>query len=275
MKILLSSGTLYKKSPWVVAEMAHRVGFDGIELVLGYGFQGVSGEKEIAATLKYGKIGGIHAPFYRLKGWGSPMESLRKTIDLAEKFRIPLVTFHPPRWLDLEFGFYRQLKHIRNFQERFGSRLLFIAIENMPVSHGHLKIGTYFLSRPETLIRFAENHNLYLTLDLTHLGTRESNFLADAIKIIETGRVKNIHFSDYGNGREHLYPGKGTLPLKALLATLKESHYNEAITLEVFPREIYGDFREMTDRLSKALEFIKSGVNPQMVFHPKEAMYGI
>jgi len=63
MKILLSSGTLYKKPPWVAAEIARRVGFDGIELVFGYGLQGSSGEKEIEAILKEGDIGSLHAPF--------------------------------------------------------------------------------------------------------------------------------------------------------------------------------------------------------------------
>ncbi len=275
MKFLLSSGTLYKKSPWVVAEIAHRVGFDGIELVLGYGFQGVNGEREIKATLKRGTIGSIHAPFYRLKGWGTPFEALQKTITLAEKFKIPLVTFHPPRWLDLEFGFFHHLKQVKDFQERFGNRFLSIAVENMPVSHGLLKIGTYFLSSPDALIKFATVHNLYLTLDLSHLGTRETDFLGDFQKIMATNRVKNIHFSDYKDGHEHLFPGRGHLPLKKVLETLKRTHYNETISLETFPREIEGDFREMTDRLTKALGFIKSGIEHQPRYSPKEAVYGI
>ncbi len=275
MKILLSTGTLYRKSPWVVAEIARRAGFDGIELILGYGFQNISGEKEIEAILKQGTIGGIHAPFYHLRGWGNMFESLLKTIDLAEKYRIPLVTFHPPRWLYLEFGFFQHLKQIPDFQKRFGNRFLSIAIENMPVSHGFFKIGTYFLSSPDTLIRFAEDHNLYLTVDLSHLGTRKKNFMKNLQKMIATNRVKNVHFSDYKEGREHLFPGKGTLPLTRVLETLKQTHYNGYITLETFPKEIEGDFREMTDRLSNALEFIKSEGKNLPTYCPKEAIYGI
>ncbi len=275
MKILLSSGTLYKKPPWVAAEIARRVGFDGVELVLGYGLQGSSGEREIETTLKEGHIGSLHAPFYKLKGWGNLFESLRKTIELAEKFRIPLVTFHPPRWLDLEIGFYRRLKGIQDFQDRFGNRFLSITIENMPVSHGPIKIGTYLLSRPETLIRFAETHNLYLTLDVTHLGTREKDFLEDVEKFLATGRIKNVHFSDYADGREHLFPGKGTLPLREVLETLGATHYNGAITLELFPKEIEGDFREMTDKLSQALDFIRKGLGISEETIPKETAYGV
>jgi len=275
MKILLSSGTLFKKPPWVAAEIAHRVGFDGIELVLGYGLQGSSGEKEIEATLKEGDIGSLHAPFYKLKGWGNLFESLLKTIELADRFKIPLVTFHPPRWLDLEIGFFRRLKRIRNFQETFGNRFLSITIENMPVAHGPVKVGAYFLSRPDALIRFAEAHNLYLTLDLTHLGTREKNFLEDVRKFLDTGRVKNVHLSDYVNGREHLFPGRGALPLREVLETLGATHYNGAITLELFPKEIEGDFREMTDKLSQALDFIRKGLGISEETIPKETAYGV
>jgi sugar phosphate isomerase/epimerase len=275
MKLLLSTGTLYKKSPWAVAEMARRAGFDGIELVLGYGFQGVSGEEEIASILKHGEIWGIHAPFYRIKGWGSLFDSFRKTIDLAERYRIPLVTFHPPRWVDLEFSFFRQLKQIKDFQAKFGSRFLSIAIENMPVSHGFFKIGTYFLSRPASLIEFAKAHNLYLTLDLTHLGTREKNFLENVRKFLATGRVKNIHLSDYKNGREHLFPGKGSLPLREVLETLHATHYNGAITLELLPREIEGDFREMLEKLTVALDFIRHGLGISEQNCPKETAYGV
>ncbi|RTZ92098.1 MAG: sugar phosphate isomerase/epimerase [Deltaproteobacteria bacterium] len=275
MNLLLSTGTLYKKPPWIAAEIARRVGFDGIELVLGYGLQGKSGEKEIEATLKEGTIGGIHAPFYPIKGWGSLFESLKKTVDLAEKFRIPLITFHPPRWLDLEFGFYRHLKQIRDFQDTFGSRQISIAIENMPVSHGLFKIGTYFLSNPDTLLKFAEAHNLNLTLDLTHLGTRERDFMETVRKFLATGRVKNVHFSDYDNGHEHLFPGKGSLPLEEVLETLRATHYNGAITLELFPREIEGDFREMTERLSEALQFIQRGIGLGEQNTPKETAYGV
>jgi len=275
VKVLLSTGTLFKKPPWVTAEIARRVGFNGVELVLGHGFQGSSGEEEIKKTLKACPIGGIHAPFYRLKGWGKLFESLQKTIALAERFRIPIVTFHPPRWLDLELGFYRDLKRVRDFQDTFGSRFLSVTIENMPVTHGTFKVGLYFLSKTDALIAFAERHNLDLTLDLTHLGTREKNFLGDVQRFLATGRVKNIHFSDYAGGREHLFPGKGILPLREVLESLRATHYNGAITLELFPREIEGDFREMTDRLTEALGYIREGLGFGDENSLKETAHGV
>ncbi len=275
MNLLLSTGTLYKKPPWVAAEIARRVGFDGVELVLGFGLQESSGEKEIERTLKEAEIGSLHAPFYRLKGWGTLFESLEKTVKLADKFRIPLVTFHPPRWLDLELRYYRNLKKVRDFQDTYGSRFLSVTIENMPAAHGPFKLGAYFLSGTDALIRFAEAHNLGLTLDLTHLGTWERNFLGEIKKFLATNRVKNVHFSDYADGHEHLFPGKGVLPLREVLETLNTTHYNGAITLELFPKEIEGDFREMTDKLAEALEFIREGMGISGENRLKETAHGV
>jgi len=275
IKILLSTGTLYKKPPWIAAEIASRVGFDGVELVLGYGFQDSDGDKEIATTLKEAPILSLHAPFYRLRGWGKPFESLQKTILLAERHSIPRVTFHPPRWLDLEFGFYRSLNRIRNFQRSFGKETLVITMENMPVTHGFFKIAPYFFSRPASLVAFAEMHNLLITMDATHLGTRERDFIGDVDLLLSSGRVQNVHFSDYANGREHLFPGKGVLPLQQLLETLKSTGYNGIITLELLPGEIEGDFRQMVDRLSEALAFIQTGLSGEASSRLKETTNGI
>ena len=275
IKILLSTGTLYKKPPWIAAEIASRVGFDGVELVLGYGFQDSDGEKEIEATLKQAPILSLHAPFYRLRGWGKPFESLQKTILLADRHFIPLITFHPPRWLDLEFGFYRTLNRIKNFQKSFGEESLAITMENMPVSHGFFRIAPYFFSNPATLISFVEAHNLFITLDATHLGTRERDFPGEVDLLLSSGRVRNVHFSDYANGHEHLFPGKGSLPLTWLLETLQTTGYNGAVTLELLPKEIEGDFRQMVDHLSAALAFIKNGLGMEKQTQARETAHGI
>jgi len=275
IKILLSTGTLYKKPPWIAAEIASRVGFDGVELVLGYGFQDSNGEKEIEVTLKQAPILSLHAPFYRLRGWGKPFESLQKTILLADRHFIPLITFHPPRWLDLEFGFYRALSQIKNFQKTFGEESLAITMENMPVSHGMFRIAPYFFSKPASLVSFVEAHNLFITLDATHLGTRERDFPGDVNLLLSSGRVRNVHFSDYANGHEHLFPGKGNLPLPWLLETLQATGYNGVITLELLPREIEGDFRQMVDHLSAALAFIKNGLGMETHSQARETAHGI
>jgi len=56
------------------------------------------------------------------------------------------------------------------------------------------------------------DHNLYLTPDLAHFGTQEKDFWGNFQKIMTTKWVLNIHFSDYASDREHLFPGRGSLP---------------------------------------------------------------
>jgi sugar phosphate isomerase/epimerase len=53
--------------------------------------------------------------------------------------------------------------------------------------------------------------------------------------------MRNIHFSDYGYGREHLLPGRGILPLTRFLNHLSETGYDETITLELSPYELPED----------------------------------
>jgi sugar phosphate isomerase/epimerase len=49
--------------------------------------------------------------------------------------------------------------------------------------------------------------------------------------------IRNVHFSDYGYGREHLLPGHGVLPLTRFLNHLRETGYDGSITLELSPGE--------------------------------------
>jgi len=49
----------------------------------------------------------IHAPFMPLDGWGTPIDSLKRSVELAAEAGIPLVNFHPPSWVGCEIGFWR------------------------------------------------------------------------------------------------------------------------------------------------------------------------
>ncbi len=88
------------------------------------------------------------------------------------------------------------------------------------------------------MVRFIEQRNLYFTFDCAHMGTGKANFEGNFLRFYRTKRVKNIHFSDYRSKKEHLLPGHGILPLASLLEYLKESSYDEMITLEIIPQEL-------------------------------------
>lgn len=107
------------------------------------------------------------------------------------------------------------------------------------------------------MVRFIEKRNLYFTFDCAHMGTAKVNFEGDFLRFYKTNRVKNIHFSDYRNQEEHLFPGHGILPLGGLLKYLKESRYDEMITLEIIPQELPGDEEAIKKALREVVLHIR------------------
>jgi sugar phosphate isomerase/epimerase len=218
-------------------ELSAEAGFDGVELIINQDFQRVNPVKVVRALQEIAPINSIHAPFMPLDGWGGPIQSLFHSIDLAAETGIPLVNFHPPSWLGFEIGFWRWLYRIRDFQNEVGlDGQVQVTLENMPWV-GQYKMNPNILSATRDMINFIHEHNLYLTFDTTHMGSGKANFINDFYLFYESGRIRNIHFSDYGFGQEHLIPGHGRLPLTRFLNHLKHTDYQGCVTLEVSPHE--------------------------------------
>jgi len=236
MKLILSAGSLYTLPATQVFEMARDVGFDGMEIIINHDFAGshyLGYMQELQSILP---ILSIHAPFFEIDGWGNKADQLKRTADLALKAGVPLINFHPPNWLFFEFKFWRWLKKIQDFQAEIGQNEVLITIENMPCLP-KFKVNPYMLTRIENMVRFMEDRNLYLTFDTAHCGSMHTDFLSDFHQFYESGRMRNIHFSDYGNGLEHLFPGHGALPLTRFLNHLRETDYDYALVLELAPHE--------------------------------------
>ncbi len=236
-KISLSSGSLFTLPLQRAFELAVASGFDGVELIINQDFQRVNPVKVVRSLQEIAPINSIHAPFMPLDGWGGPMESLQLSINLAAETGIPLVNFHPPSWMGLEIGFWRWLYKVQDFQKEVGldSQVL-VTIENMPWV-GPFGMNPNILSSTQDMIRFINDHNLYLTFDTTHMGSGKANFIDDFYQFYNSGRIRNIHFSDYGYGKEHLVPGQGYLPITRFLNHLQQTDYHGCITLEMNPHE--------------------------------------
>ena len=237
LKISLSSGSLFTLPLRRVFEISAEAGFDGVELIINQDFQRVSPVKLVRSLQGITPINSIHAPFMPLDGWGGPIQSLFHSIELAADTGIPLVNFHPPSWLGLELGFWRWLYSIHDFQKSVGmDGQVVVTIENMPWV-GPFGSNPNVLSATRDMINFIQDHNLFLTFDTTHMGSGKANFIDDFYQFYESGRIRNIHFSDYGFDREHLIPGHGHLPLTRFLNHLKNTDYQGCVTLEVSPHE--------------------------------------
>ena len=236
MKLILSAGSLYTLPMQRVFEMARDTGFDGMEVIVNQDFQYGRISVMLKELAKILPIYSLHAPFLVLDNWGNKIDQLKKTADLAIAADIPLITFHPPSWVALEWKFMKFLRSIDDFQEEIGQNQVTITIENMPCT-GPLKMNTYLVNQTESMIDFMQRHNLFLTFDTAHMGASKANFLVDFHQFYDSGMMRHIHFSDYANGREHLLPGHGHLPLTRFLNHLRETDYDQTLTLELSPHE--------------------------------------
>jgi len=92
------------------------------------------------------------------------------------------------------------------------------------------------------------------------MGTRRIDFIEEFLLFYRSGRVKNIHFSDYRPFHEHLYPGKGHLPLTRFLHLLGRIGYGEFLTVEITPQELPEDREKQLEALQSLLEYIKASI---------------
>ena len=256
MKITLSSGTLFTFPIRKVFKIASELDFDGVELIINQEFQRVNNLQLMEELQESVRILSIHAPFMPLDGWGTQIDSLKHSVELAEKIGVPLVNFHPPSWMGFEITFWRWLYKINDFQKEIGTETVIVTMENMPWV-GKFKINPHILSDTRQLIDFIQERNLFMTFDCTHMGSGKANFINDFYLCYNSGKIKNIHFSDYGHGREHLIPGHGMLPLTRFLNHLRNTDYNDTITLELSPHEFPKNEEIIKTSLAEILAYLR------------------
>jgi len=114
-----------------------------------------------------------------------------------------------------------------------------IAIENSPISF--LSLFKTYSWKEKEFSSLMKKTGFSITLDTTHLAQTDK----DIISFYKNNKDKiiNIHLSDYKksffNTRllltygTHLPLGKGQLPIKQFLQTLKEEKYSGSITMEI------------------------------------------
>ncbi len=236
--VVLSAGTLYTLKLSEAFRIASECGFDGVELIINTVFEDGNPHRIVEKLLKICPILSIHAPFFKLRGWGHGGRALVRCVELARDFGIPVVNFHPPLWFPPEIKFYRWFRQIEDFQALAADSQVMVTIENMPYVGRRIRFNPNILKKTDDMLKFIEARNLYMTFDTTHIGSHNPNFLGEFQRLFATGRIKNIHFSDYGHQREHLFPGRGVLPLTRFLYLLKTHNYAGAVTLELSPREL-------------------------------------
>jgi sugar phosphate isomerase/epimerase len=231
--VALSTSSVYPERTPDAFEMAARLGYDGVEVMVYTDL--VSQDADALRGLRdYHQVPivSVHAPSLLLtqRVWGrDPWEKLRRAKDLAERVGARVVVLHPPfRW---------QREYVRGFEEGLAAMGeetdVIFAVENMyPLRAGGSEMVPYAPHWDPTALDCA-----HVTLDLSHTAASGSDALAMAAEL--GGRLAHVHLAD-GTGTpagpfpdEHLVPGRGGQPCAELLGRLATTGYHGVVVVEV------------------------------------------
>jgi len=231
--VALSTSSVYPERTPDAFEMAARLGYDGVEVMVYTDL--VSQDADALRGLRdYHQVPivSVHAPSLLLtqRVWGrDPWEKLRRAKDLAERVGARVVVLHPPfRW---------QREYVRGFEQGLAAMGeetdVIFAVENMyPLRAGGSEMVPYAPHWDPTALACA-----HVTLDLSHTAASGSDALAMAAEL--GGRLAHVHLAD-GTGTpagpfpdEHLVPGRGGQPCAELLGRLATTGYHGVVVVEV------------------------------------------
>jgi sugar phosphate isomerase/epimerase len=232
-KVGLSTSSVYPETTASGFELARRLGYDGVEVMVG--IDPVAADIDAVEKLRdyHGvPVLAIHAPCLLItqRVWGTdPWAKLERSAEAARRLDADVVVVHPPfRW---------QREYARNFVE--GIRRLtettgiVFCVENMypwRTPAGELK--AYVPGWDPTELDYAD-----LTLDLSHASTAGQQSLDLARSW--GSRLRHVHLTD-GSGSakdEHLVPGRGDQQAGRLLAHLAEQDFGGHVVLEINSRK--------------------------------------
>jgi sugar phosphate isomerase/epimerase len=149
--------------------------------------------------------------------------------DAAPFAPCPYVIHYLDRFNDPVYGrrFRHAIEQLVEANEQFG---FILAIETAP--YKPLINERYPDSREiAEFVRSFNSDKVQMTVDINH-----SNLNEDLIKVCQhcRGLIANIHVSDnHGKCEEHLIPGDGIIPVKAVLEELRRCGYNGPCNLEL------------------------------------------
>jgi len=250
--VTLSTASTYPESTAASFEMAARLGYDGLEVMVGT--DAVSQDPDALLRLRdhYGiAITSVHAPCLLIsqRVWGTePWPKLRRAQAAAELLGASTVVVHPPfRW---QRDYAREF--VTGIEQMASETDIRFAVENMyPWKAVSREFAAY---QPSWDVR--DDDYLHTTLDLSHTSVSQSDALEMARDLGD--RLAHVHLAD-GSGSsldEHLVPGRGGQPCAELLQTLGSSGFDGQVVVEISTRKAV-DRAERERDLRHALAFAR------------------
>ncbi|MDX6255539.1 MAG: hypothetical protein QOJ11_1873 [Frankiales bacterium] len=250
--VALSTASVYPESTATAFEMAGRLGYDGVEVMVWTDVV----SQDINAIRRLSDHHGVpvlavHAPCLLItqRVWGpDPWAKLQKAQRCAETVGARTVVVHPPfRW---------QRDYARDFVNGVAKMSdetdVLFAVENMfPLRARGREVVPY---APDWST--VEHDYGHVTLDLSHTAVSGSDALemADALG----DRLAHVHLADgIGTAKdEHLVPGRGGQPCATLLERLRSTSYGGVVVVEINTRRAANRAEREAD-LVEALAFTR------------------
>ncbi len=251
--VALSTGSVYPESTARAFEIASRLGYDGVEIMVG--LDAVS--QDVSALRRLSDYHGmpvlsVHAPCLLImqRVWSAdPWEKLRRSRAAAERLGARTVVVHPP--------FVWQRDYARGFRAGIARMAdetdVRFAVENMFPLRAR---GREFSGYAPDWDPVEEDYR-HFTLDLSHTATAQNDALAMAAAM--GSRLAHVHIADGAGGSnhdEHLVPGRGGQPCAELLEGLARTHFAGTVVVEVNTRRAV-DHQEREADLAESLDYTR------------------
>ena len=232
-RVGLSTVSVYPESTSSAFELARRLGYDGVEIMIG--IDPVAADIDAVKKLRdYHEVPvlAVHSPCLLItqRVWGTdPWAKLERSVEAAHRLDADVVVVHPPfRW-QRDYA-RRFVEGVRRLAESTG---ILLSVENMypwRTPGGELK--AYVPGWDPTDLDYDD-----LTLDLSHASTANQQ----SIDLVRSwgSRLRHVHLTD-GTGSvkdEHLVPGRGDQQAGRVLQHLAERNFSGHVVLEVNSRK--------------------------------------
>lgn len=247
VRIGLSSSSVFPETTAAAFEIAAKLGFDGIEVMVGTDTTSQDPDALRALSDHYQiPILSIHAPCLLItqRVWGTdPWGKLQRAQAVAERLGAATVVVHPPfRWQrDYAREFVEGLERMQSETDvRF-------AVENMfPWRAGPGSVAAYL---PDWDVR--NDDYPHTTLDLSHTAVSRSDAVEMATDLGD--RLAHVHLADGTDSArdEHLIPGRGDQPVAEVLGLLTARGFSGSVILEV-------STRRAADRVAREADLVEA-----------------
>lgn len=262
--VALSTASVFPERTADAFEMAARLGYDGIEVMVTA--DPVSQDAEVLRRLSdYHEVPvmAVHSPCLLItqRVWGrEPWAKLERSAEMANRLGAGVVVVHPPfRW---------QRDYVRDFETGLAeieSRTgMTFAVENLyPLRAGSAEVTGFAPHWNPVELDVAQ-----ATLDLSHTAVSDS----DAIEMAKQlgSRLAHVHLTDGtkpGLPDEHLVPGRGGQPCRELLELLPGMGFGGVVVVEISTRRALTAKERYAD-LAESLRFAKAYLPSARVSRP-------